>query len=404
MKQKIKHKRILFLLGAGAAYHWFDESKGISASTDDISKEMETQIPFCKFLREQLSKKKLPSVNFETIVNSIENLTLHYYGLKEPIDYDHSLLFEPSGWITDFFNTKDKETIKEQLFDIYEKCIEIIVDKIKRYDCCIKENYKGKNNSLKEFLLFMKNSSNVLRAYTLNYDQMFIDVTMDTSLGFIDGFEKTEILVDPYIGGSTDFIYKYSTNQIFNEINRDCFYNLHGSVFWHWLHYPFGSTEKSQLVKTSHYFGGYSDWGSINTGGNLKESNPNERIINAPIITGFKKLQRLNFEPFNAISNTFYRDCISADVFIIIGYSFGDPHINSVLKTANIAKKNIVIVDKNNEDSPVNPYLQEIIGEKNATEMMNTKNKAGNIFYFKGGISDFLTHKKYTTIDFFKKQ
>jgi hypothetical protein len=392
-----KRKRILFLLGAGAAYHWFDKSK-ISASTDDITKEMETQIPFCKLLREQLSEMKLPSVNFETLVNSIENLTLHYYGLKEPIDYDNSLLFEPSGWVKDYFKTENNESIKNQLFDIYEKCIEIIVDKIKSYDCCIKDNYEGKNNSLKEFLLFMKNSSNVLRAYTLNYDQMFIDVCKDSTLEFNDGFEKTSDLVNPKIGGSNDFIHKFSIDLIINKIDNDCFYNLHGSVFWHWLHYPFGSTEKSQFVKTFEYFGGFSDWESINTGDNLKESNPNERIIKAPIITGFKKLQRLNIEPFNAISNTFYRDCLQADAFVFIGYSFNDPHINNVLSNSHIAEKNVIVVDYNPQKELKNHGLQSIIGEDFEDVIKNGINKRENIRYYNDGISDFLKDEHYRTL------
>lgn len=397
MKQEKKGKRILFLLGAGAAYHWFDDSIGISAKTDDITRKMVNDICFCKVLYKHL-KQKLPVVNFETLVNSIESLTLHYYGLKKPIDYDHSLLFQPSKWVSDYFKTDEKEIIKDQLFDIYEKCIEIIVNKIKSYDCSIKVNYKDKNNSFMDFLLFMKNSSNVLRAYTLNYDQMFIDACRYSSLKFFDGFERTTDPVHPEISGSEDFIHKFSIAQIINEIDSDCFYNLHGSIFWHWSHCSFDSPQKSQFIKTSDYFGGYSDWKSINTNDNLKESNPNERIIKAPIITGFKKLQRLNIEPFNAISNTLYRDCLQSDVFVFIGYSFNDPHINNVLSNIDVSKKKIIVVDFNPKKELLNFGFQSIIGDDFKEVITKGKNQAGNIHYFDDGITKFLEREQYLSI------
>ncbi|MBN1970970.1 MAG: SIR2 family protein [Candidatus Delongbacteria bacterium] len=393
-----KNKRILFLLGAGAAYHWFDKSKGISAKTDDITRKMVNDICFCKVLYKHL-KQKLPVVNFETLVNAIENLALHYYGLRIPVDYDHSIIFEPSDWIENYFKTRDNESISIRLVDIYKRCIEIIIKMIKSYDLNIKVN-KSKNESLKNFICFAKSQDYILRAYTLNYDQMFIDVCKDTPIEFIDGFEKTEFLVDPYIIGSSDYIYEFSPNQVINEINKNCFYNLHGSIFWHWKHSPLSNSAKSQFLKTSQYFGGCFDWQSINID-TLKESNINERIINAPIITGFKKLQRMNIEPFNAISNTFYRDCHSADVVVFIGYSFGDSHINSVLSSANITDKEILIVDYNLQKDKKNYKLESIIGSDFNDIIDNGVNKKGNIRYFSEGITDFLELEQYKTVESF---
>jgi hypothetical protein len=83
----------------------------------------------------------------------------------------------------------------------------------------------------------------------------------------------------------------------------------------------------------------------------LFESNPNEIIISSPIITGYNKLQRINQEPFNAFAHAFYRDCHRADIFIFIGFSFNDSHINNVLSHVDWKEKKVLIVDSKKDKS-----------------------------------------------------
>lgn len=52
------------------------------------------------------------------------------------------------------------------------------------------------------------------------------------------------------------------------------------------------------------------------------------------IITGYQKTQKVTLSPFRQMYASFDRDCILADEIFIIGYSFGDAHINECLKIA----------------------------------------------------------------------
>ena len=52
------------------------------------------------------------------------------------------------------------------------------------------------------------------------------------------------------------------------------------------------------------------------------------------IITGYQKTQKVTLSPFRQMYASFDRDCILANEIFIIGYSFGDAHINECLKIA----------------------------------------------------------------------
>jgi hypothetical protein len=52
------------------------------------------------------------------------------------------------------------------------------------------------------------------------------------------------------------------------------------------------------------------------------------------IITGYQKAQRGMITPFKQMQAAFDRDCRFADDVYVIGYSFGDEHINESIKTA----------------------------------------------------------------------
>jgi hypothetical protein len=172
---------------------------------------------------------------------------------------------------------------------------------------------------------------------------------------------------------------------------------LHGSIYWIKRHDKIAN--KPTYAKSAEVFNGL-EWGNMHKGSNTT-SNINERILHTPIITGFKKLQRLNIEPFNAFWNSFYQDCHSADVFVFIGYSFGDAHINNILSNALIANKKVLIVDYNPQKDKRNFELESIIGSDFNDIIDNGVNKKGNIRYFSKGIAVFLELEQYRTVESF---
>lgn len=328
-------KRILILTGAGAAYPWFRD--GIDASTKTITAEI-LKDPFCKIIYDELQSQFAPnfkdSINFETIINAIERVFQYYRGKQPPVNSDFPILFNPSDLITNHFEGKDPNEIPVIIYNVFRTSIEKISRLVEFYDALIKQSQNSVNVLLKDFLCDMKVKENLLRSYTTNYDQMFIDVTQKSILKLFDGFNY------PTKDGSKEYI----LSEIDNSEMHDCFFNLHGCIYWHWK-YIFPWDKGITQFELQQIPFNYSFSNDLRKDP-LIETNPNEIHISSPIITGFNKLQRINQEPFNAFANAFYRDCHKADIFIFIGFSFNDSHINNVLNHVDWTGKKVLIVDK----------------------------------------------------------
>src|SRR6202035_1558321 len=74
-------------------------------------------------------------------------------------------------------------------------------------------------------------------------------------------------------------------------------------------------------------------------------------LLVTSIVTGYQKAQRGMITPFKQMQAAFDRDCCFADEIYVIGYSFGDEHINESMRTAirHNEKLKITIVDKKKE-------------------------------------------------------
>jgi hypothetical protein len=327
-----KQKRILILTGAGSAYPWFKD--GIKVTTNAITSEI-IKDPFCKTIYDELQKQYAPefrdSINFETIINAIERVFLYYRGRQDHFDSDFSALFCPEDVIQKKFPLREGHEDKNQtavdIAELFEQLINTISRLISQYDEQLKSGENKMNSKLCKFLELIRSEKNCIRSYTTNYDQMFIDVTKESAnkLSFFDGFDaKTN---------------GYDLERILDSDLEDCYFNLHGSIYWEnsELSIPIGY----RMVKVDIPFNDNFNPQRFR----VKESNPNEPFIESPIITGFNKLQRINQEPFNAFANAFYRDCHKADFFIFIGFSFNDSHINNVLSNVDWNRKKVLIID-----------------------------------------------------------
>lgn len=89
---------------------------------------------------------------------------------------------------------------------------------------------------------------------------------------------------------------------------------------------------------------------------NSDGSNPNEPLLFSPIITGYTKTQRGFSSPFNLGFNAFTNDCNDCRAIITMGYSFSDPHINSILLNFTCWGKsklvNVTLTDKEFQKTP----------------------------------------------------
>ncbi len=374
-----KAKRILILTGAGAAYPWF--ANEVKVTTTTITDEIRND-KFCNEIYFELFSQYAPaekdSINFETIINAIERIFLYFRGRQDHFDSDFPALFCPKEIIQNYYPLKeDHEDKNQSAYDIgklFEELINTISRQIVFYDNKLKRSDNEMNSYLCQFLEFIQSEKNCIRSYTTNYDQMFIDATKELSktLSFFDGFNSGD----------------YDVRKIIKSDRIPCYYNLHGSIYWDYIK---DKNDNKKIKKQGFPFHEKINYNRFP----VEESNPNEPFVGSPIITGFNKLQRINQEPFNAFAHAFYRDCHKADIFIFIGFSFNDSHINNVLNHVDWNGKKVLIVDKC--DNPANhkgvQNFENWCGESIVPDQFDAERKVN--FYNKG-FAEFL--KEYSSV------
>lgn len=250
--------------------------------------------------------------NFETLISAVE-LLLEWQYSKENNSY---LSSQDTSIYKSVFEkeTAFRNITKDKLWEIYQTITNEIMEVIKDYDYYpdIIGRYNGLGkNYLRNFFI---NKSVLCKIYTLNYDRLI-----------------------PRIFGRNDEIYEGVDKQRYTyDIKRFVnhpltHFNLHGSIY---LHY-----DSNGLILND-------DPLEIEKPYTISGGNPNEHKIFLPIIAGYHKSQRILSEPFNFGAGVFMYDCNTCDEIVIVGYSFRDPHINSMVGNfVNKKSTNITIID-----------------------------------------------------------
>lgn len=152
-----------------------------------------------------------------------------------------------------------------------------------------------------------------------------------------------------------EFIYdikKFSNQEL-------TYFPLHGCIYL--KQKCFGVIEVSYIAQSM------SDYAQSNRGGN-----PNRYTLFTPIISGYNKLEHINGQPFNFGHHVFAADCFDSKLIVTFGFSFSDPHINSILST--FGKCPIKCVTLNTQPNGIPPEMQE----------------SRDINYFTGGVESYL--------------
>ncbi|PNW26935.1 SIR2 family protein [Formosa algae] len=85
-------------------------------------------------------------------------------------------------------------------------------------------------------------------------------------------------------------------------------------------------------------------------------------MVVSNIISGYQKTQKLSVAPFRQMQSAFDRDCLFTEKIYIIGYSFGDKHINEMIRVAITHNPNvkIIIIDPSYKDEKAKKAILEI--------------------------------------------
>jgi len=312
-------------------------------------------------------------INFETILNVIEDF-IHFWNFdqgngsnglipfisKTDEKWSRFLGFEldnEKNEKVDLIPYNSDEFTQERLKGVpisqkeskflevfYIKLLSIIVGQISKYSCLTKTldkigNSRLTNRSAEYFN--EKSKSNLLRVYSLNYDRIPQEIFNHAKIPAFQGFNSEELI-------PTNYQSKLDSTGILTRFDENSIYNLHGSLFWEIENFDEGfefflSNRPSSPVVTN-----------ANLNGNFSgdyEIERNRKIIVSSIVTGYQKTLRTSLSPFRQMMSSFDRDCLTCHELIIVGYSFGDLHINDIV--INSLKQNpyckLIIVEPNEE-------------------------------------------------------
>lgn len=303
-------------MGAGAAYLYG------GPSCDNLTKSLVNEVPICAELYKVLSDYYgATRCNFETILAAIEHLlysTEHYYSGK--LVYTDTII---PALHSCKFNYSEAE-----LKDAYQSSINIIIAKI--------DAYSNDRSEAVDNLLFNYLNDNCCstKVYTLNYDRIIPLIYESKEIAYIDG-----------TNGHGAF--KCSIEEFVNHKNS--YFNLHGSIYLKqnpWMLYDVSQDQNVQYLTTMREQEG---------------GNPHNKTYFSPIISGYSKTQRLLSQPFSYGMACFAQDLQECSRIDIIGYSFSDPHINSMLKSfGQFSDKEVNAVDYITQDDSTEFRIAEI--------------------------------------------
>lgn len=282
-------KRLVILLGAGFPLIWnAPSSKELKRIVINILNEHELGTWLIKKIRPYRK-----DVSFEFFLASLEALLSYSY-----MDSD-------SGISADLFRIRSRSSMEtEQIWDIYAECINAIIKEIYDYEVfAYQPQNERTNNQLKTFFEYLQGEYSCINIYTLNYDEVLPRILgLSASCCSLNG---------------ETFNYDVS----FSHKKRMTYLNLHGSI--HISNRMCGWFRRVIHNELPQY---------LNMAHGLQGGNPHERLLFSPIITGYEKSQRILSEHFSFALHSFVNDLSQCNTFLSIGYSFSDPHINTVVR------------------------------------------------------------------------
>lgn len=425
--------RKVFLLGAGAALDWSNAPRTVDI-TNAIRKsgfknaqgEYVTEKIF-QCLWKKNEKEKRPEPNFETILSVIEdflqfwlrdendwpsglsffidkkdeewsefidlevNQKLNRSKQSYSIEFPYSSTLSISGSNIKYKTHPNAKYFELLLIDLFQ----VISAKISDYSFYTEYNekfYKNEENSeineLVQSYIKTESKNNILRMYSLNYDKIFQVLFEKEDIPIIQGFhtEGNNIISQLNRNGV-----RAMPKSILFDREKHCIYHLHGNVNW-----KINTSNKSGLEAYEYRLKGFEDFNdnSANIGLKIEQGKP---LFLTNIVTGYQKTQRTSLSPFRQMMSAFDMDCYTADELIIIGYSFGDEHINDIIRQARKVNTDlkIKIVDPGFE---VKKSTLELITNWGDLSELSWQNKSDDIIeneklsieVYKVGFKDYL--------------
>lgn len=335
-------KGAVIILGAGASIDFVKDPKLTNALIMQILLNVDawnnlfanhyndTQvIPDIENIVNLISENMKGSDNFEDLIEIIDKVCT----LLNPHKFSDALLIRSVNYVTD--QLLENSSDRDDLVNLPLYIRELIAEIIKEYNNALgKESESQKLIDLqREFIRHLLNKCDNVSVHSLNYDDCILKSL--ESLGFSTGFDdsgyfhKSEYQssnnVISYLHGSPHFVPKFkylSGNPAIVKYYENC-----------------EEASKERWSLSMKYPGLY-------TAGIVHPD------YNHCITTGRSKDIHFYNQPYATYYTRLAEDLDNADLIFIIGYSFGDEHINQLLSSirGDEQPKSVVIVDFDNPD------------------------------------------------------
>lgn len=314
------------------------------------------------------------SVNFETVLAALEAILNYYFATTNGGRTTYNTSLTPA-----IFTIKEaignivshEGDVRKYCFDMYKHFVQLILDSIEDYDSKVYEQ-EGINILFNKFIMNLLSKNYSVKIYSTNYDSVVPQIISNVKI-----YTGEQCRLHQGI--------TYKPDYIRNRESRLSYFSLHGSIYWD---IRFNYDNYYEVVKSS-FVEGVKPLSA--DGGN-----PNEQLIFSPIIVGYTKTQRCMSFPFSIGFTNFINDCCDCDKILTIGYSFSDPHINSIIHNHINHRKvqliNIGLVDNNcsfddtNEYLRISGFVKRIYKEREDEEWFYSVN------------NEFLSYKKGTAL------
>lgn len=407
----MERKRNVFLFGAGAVIDW-----GAPTTCDLTKKVLESgflvtdnKTRVTKFIYDKLkdcSKYSDKDINFETIINVVEELIVYYsYFNKETkipslissflkprhekellnfaidggqIKDGHSYRLKIPGQDPGFAGIANNEIAPNQFF--FQQLLFSILTALRftienSYAVHTINNPKVWTNPEHQdinrlFINWIKSTQNegLLRMYTLNYDRNFKILLEHENIKMFEGFSCGECVPYEVTHLTTENIQK-----ILSDFDCHVHYNLHGSIFWEVEPLDSKGLPNPEIILSLPRHTSYRDQA-------MTQIEKGKMLMVTNIITGYQKAQKAMITPFKQMQSSFDRDCCFANEIYVIGYSFGDEHINTSIKTALKYNDKLIvhIVDPSYDESDINSKGYDLLVEQFINVFSEVLDRRGN--------------------------
>lgn len=209
-----------------------------------------------------------------------------------------------------------------------------------------------------------------LSIFTLNYDVLAERTLKD----YNDGFVPSEPVTDYEV---------FDPIHALDYPGQDIVNHLHGCVCYNYLPSELAPS-KRRLFKYDKPVGNYSGGFTISS---------DKRVLFSPIITGIRKQETLMLEPFSCYLSNFIREMNSNDILVVIGYGFGDYHVNALIDLyMNSPGKVMVVIGPSPAD-----YMQDYL-TRGSEECGNCYYRDGISLWFDGGFKDAMADSSFLSL------